>query len=156
VLYECDQLDTQLAKYSQNSDQTLLLKMSSGHVWPWIRYVRSRRIYPIKLPDMSNPLKNFHLNFDSWAMRHQIRWTLDIRVTLIQGISSQRDFFPNLKISLPILHELKKPRFLWNRKKSAKSKGLEPWIHSKVGGRWWGSSLHRNPRKESTKNSSNH
>jgi hypothetical protein len=35
-------------------------------------------------------------------------------------------FFPNLKISLPILHEFKKPRFLWNREKSAKSKGLEP------------------------------
>jgi hypothetical protein len=35
-----------------------------------------------------------------------------------------------------------------------KSKGLEPWIHSKVRGRWWGSSYHPNSWKESKKNSS--
>jgi hypothetical protein len=44
-------------------------------------------------------------------------------------------FFPNPKISLPILDELEKPRFLWNREKFTKSKGLEPWVHFKVGGR---------------------
>jgi hypothetical protein len=44
-------------------------------------------------------------------------------------------FFPNPKISLPILDELEKPRFWWNREKSSKSMGLEPWVHSKVGGR---------------------
>jgi hypothetical protein len=46
-----------------------------------------------------------------------------------------RRFFPNTKIFILILDELKKPRFLGNREKSAKSKGLEQWIHSKVRGR---------------------
>jgi hypothetical protein len=42
-------------------------------------------------------------------------------------------FFPNPKISLPILDELKKSKFWGIREKSTKSKGLELWIHSKVG-----------------------
>jgi hypothetical protein len=29
---ECDQLDTRLARYDQNSEQTLLLKLPGGHV----------------------------------------------------------------------------------------------------------------------------
>jgi hypothetical protein len=36
---EWDQLETRFAKYGQNSHQTLLLKMSSGDVWPWTGYV---------------------------------------------------------------------------------------------------------------------
>jgi hypothetical protein len=44
-------------------------------------------------------------------------------------------FFPNLNISLPILDELEESRFWWKREKSTKLKGLEPWIHSKIGGR---------------------
>jgi hypothetical protein len=47
----------------------------------------------------------------------------------------QKRFFPNPKISLPILDELKESTFWRKREKSVKSKGLEPWIHSKVGGR---------------------
>jgi hypothetical protein len=47
----------------------------------------------------------------------------------------RKRFFPNAKISLPILGELKKLRFWRNREKSTKLKGLEPWIHSQVGGR---------------------
>jgi hypothetical protein len=47
----------------------------------------------------------------------------------------QMRFFPNPKIFLPILDELKESRFWRKREKSAKSKGLERWIHSKVGGR---------------------
>jgi hypothetical protein len=47
----------------------------------------------------------------------------------------KRFFFPNPNISLPILDELKESRFWWKREKSTKSNGLEPWIHSKVGGR---------------------
>jgi hypothetical protein len=35
-------------------------------------------------------------------------------------------FFPNPKIFLPILDELKEPMFWGKREKSAKSKGLEP------------------------------
>jgi hypothetical protein len=31
---ECDQLDTRLARYDQNSEQTLLLKLSGRHVRP--------------------------------------------------------------------------------------------------------------------------
>jgi hypothetical protein len=45
-------------------------------------------------------------------------------------------FFPNLKIFFPILDELKEPRFSKKREKSTKSKGLESWIHFKIGGRW--------------------
>jgi hypothetical protein len=44
-------------------------------------------------------------------------------------------FFSNPKISIPILDELKEPRFWDKREKSAKSKGLDPWIHPKIGGR---------------------
>jgi hypothetical protein len=62
---EWDQLDTRLAKYDQNSEQTLLLKLSSRHVRPWTGYVRFRRIYPVLEPDMSSLPRNFLLNFDS-------------------------------------------------------------------------------------------
>jgi hypothetical protein len=41
-----------------------------------------------------------------------------------------------------------------DEEKSMKSKELELWIHSKVGGRWWGLSCHPYPWKESKKNSS--
>jgi hypothetical protein len=37
---EWDQLDTRLARYDKNSEQTLLLKLSGGHVWLWTGYVR--------------------------------------------------------------------------------------------------------------------
>jgi hypothetical protein len=60
---------------------------------------------------------------------------LDTRVTSTHGTSFQRGFFPNPKISLLILDELKDPRFQEKWEKSIKSKGLEPWIHSKIGGR---------------------
>jgi hypothetical protein len=43
--------------------------------------------------------------------------------------------FPNPKISLSILDQLKEPRFWGKWEKSAKSKGLEQWIHFKIGGR---------------------
>jgi hypothetical protein len=60
-----DQLDTLLAKYGQNNHQTLLLKISSGHVRPRTGYVWSRQIYPVNLPDMSGLAGNILLNFDS-------------------------------------------------------------------------------------------
>jgi hypothetical protein len=47
----------------------------------------------------------------------------------------QKKFLPNPKISLPILNELEEYRFCRKWEKSVKSKRLEPWIHSKVGGR---------------------
>jgi hypothetical protein len=42
-------------------------------------------------------------------------------------------FFPNPVTSLPILDELEKPSFWGKWEKPAKSKGLEPWTHSKIG-----------------------
>jgi hypothetical protein len=51
---EWDQLDTRLARYDQNSEQTLLLKLPGGHVWSWTGYVRFRRIYPVIEPDMTS------------------------------------------------------------------------------------------------------
>jgi hypothetical protein len=39
---KCDQLDTRLVEYDQNLEQTLLLKLSGGHVRPWTGYVRFR------------------------------------------------------------------------------------------------------------------
>jgi hypothetical protein len=62
---EWDQLDTRLARYDQNSEQTLLLKLPGGHVRPWTGYVWFRRIYPVIEPDMSSLPRNFFLNFDS-------------------------------------------------------------------------------------------
>jgi hypothetical protein len=60
---------------------------------------------------------------------------LDTRVTSIKGTIFSKRFFPNLKISLPILDEIENSSFWGNWKKSAKLKGLEPWIHSNDGGR---------------------
>jgi hypothetical protein len=62
---EWDQLDIRLAKYDQNSEQTLSLKLPSGHVRPWTGYVRVWRIYPVIEPDMSGLPRNFLLTFDS-------------------------------------------------------------------------------------------
>jgi hypothetical protein len=62
---EWDQLDTWLARYDQNSEQTLLLKIPGGHVRLWTGYVRFRRIYPVIEPNMSSLLRNFLVNFDS-------------------------------------------------------------------------------------------
>jgi hypothetical protein len=47
----------------------------------------------------------------------------------------ERDFFSNPMISLPILDELKNIGFGGNEEKSVKSKELETWIHSNIGGR---------------------
>jgi hypothetical protein len=60
--------------------------------------------------------------------------------TLTQGSPKHKEkvskeFFLNLKISLSILDGLEESRFWREREKFAKSKGLEPWIHSKVRGR---------------------
>jgi hypothetical protein len=44
---EWNQSNLWLANYAQNSNQTLLLKMYSEHVWHWNRYVRSHRICPV-------------------------------------------------------------------------------------------------------------
>jgi hypothetical protein len=44
-------------------------------------------------------------------------------------------FFLNPKISFSILDELKEFRFWGKWEKLTKSKRLEPWIHSKDGGR---------------------
>jgi hypothetical protein len=46
-----------------------------------------------------------------------------------------KEVLPNPKISLLILDELEEPRFGKKWEKSIKSKGLEPWIHSKIGSR---------------------
>jgi hypothetical protein len=62
---EWDQLDNRLARYDQNSEQTLLLKLPGGHVRPCTGYVQFRWIYPVIEPDMSGLLRNFLLNFDS-------------------------------------------------------------------------------------------
>jgi hypothetical protein len=62
---EWDQLDTRLARYDQNSEQTLLLKHPNGHVRPCTGYVRFQRIYRVIEPDMSGLPRNFLLTFDS-------------------------------------------------------------------------------------------
>jgi hypothetical protein len=60
-----DQSDLQLASYDKKSHQIVLLKLSGGHVRPWIGYVRSRPDIFRKRGYMSRPPKNFLLNFDS-------------------------------------------------------------------------------------------
>jgi hypothetical protein len=60
---------------------------------------------------------------------------MDTRVTSTKGTIFPKRFFPNPKNSLPILDELEKSNFWGNWEKSAKSRGQEPWIHSKDGGR---------------------
>jgi hypothetical protein len=46
-----------------------------------------------------------------------------------------KKFFPNPKISLPILDELEETRSWGKWEKSTKSMGLESWIYSKIIGR---------------------
>jgi hypothetical protein len=92
---EWDQSNLRLGNYAQNSHQMLLLKMSSRHVRPWTGYVRSGRIYLVKVPDMSGPPRNILLNFDYWAMRHQIGWNkYPIKVTF----SHKWPYFQTLSI----------------------------------------------------------
>jgi hypothetical protein len=52
---ELEQSDLRLENYVQNNHLTLLLKMSDEHVQPWTGYVRSHRIYLVKVLDMSGP-----------------------------------------------------------------------------------------------------
>jgi hypothetical protein len=47
----------------------------------------------------------------------------------------KKRFSPNPKFSLLILDKPKESRFWRKQGKSTKSKGLEPWIYSMVGGR---------------------
>jgi hypothetical protein len=51
---ELNQLDTRLARYDQNSEQTLMLKLPDGHVRPWTGHVRFRQICPA-YPETSFP-----------------------------------------------------------------------------------------------------
>jgi hypothetical protein len=46
---EWDQLETQLARYEQNSEQTLLLKLPDGHVRPWTGYVQPTQKFSSQL-----------------------------------------------------------------------------------------------------------
>jgi hypothetical protein len=62
---EWDQLDTRLARYDKNSEQTMLLKLPGGHVRHWTGYVRFWQIYPVNEPDMSGLPRNVLPNFDS-------------------------------------------------------------------------------------------
>jgi hypothetical protein len=94
---EWDQTDTWLAKYGQNRERT------SG--WNYqIGYCLVGGLWKRGFPPKIHP---FLPKLDSWAIGNQIRWNLDPRVTSTQGISSQKRFFPNSKIPLPILNELK-------------------------------------------------
>jgi hypothetical protein len=78
--------------------------------------------------------------FDSWATVLQIKWKLDTRITSTQETSSQQRFFSKSNDFPSDFAWTQKLRFWGNEEKFMKSKGLEPWIHSKVEGRWWGSS----------------
>jgi hypothetical protein len=143
---EWDQSDLRLRNYAQNSDLMSCWNCKTGPSGLGNRILRfwqknsQNRTLRYGKPDPPVLPGQNTWKFDSWAIGHQIGWNLDTRVTSTQGTSFQKRFFPNPKISLPILDELEEPRFWRNREKSAKSKGLEPWIHSKDGGRWWGSS----------------
>jgi hypothetical protein len=50
------------------------------------------------------------------------------------------EVFPQSNDFLSDFGWTQKPMFWGNKEKSMKSKGPEPWIDTKVGGRWWGSS----------------
>jgi hypothetical protein len=112
------------------------------------------RICPISTDISDDQPRYFCLNFDSGATRHQIVWNLDIRVTSIQGTSSRRCFSQIQRFLFWFSMNSKNLGFEINGRNI--SNGLELWIHTKIGGRWWGSSYHQNPWKESMKNSSNY
>jgi hypothetical protein len=58
-------IGTQLARYDQNSEQILLLKLPGGHVRPWTGYAWFWRIYPVNEPNMSGLPRKFLPNIDS-------------------------------------------------------------------------------------------
>jgi hypothetical protein len=142
---EWDQTNTRLAKYGQNSERTSdwnyqldiicwdvskNMNYQSDIVWVksdnicWDRTLSTGR----SLDTCFSPKVLLFLpKFDSWGIGHQIRLNLDTMVTSTQRASSDFGW-------------TKKPRFWGKEEKSMKSKRLEPWIHSKVGGSWWGSS----------------
>jgi hypothetical protein len=76
---EWDQLDIRLARYDQNSEQTLLLKLLGGHVRPWTGYVQFQRINPVNEPDMSAYLET---SFPTLILE---LWGTKIDETWIQG-----------------------------------------------------------------------
>jgi hypothetical protein len=84
----------------------------------------------------SPKIRSFLPKFDSWAIILQIKWNLDTRVTSTQEKVPQRGF-PKSNAFPFNFGWIKKPMFWGNEEKSMKSNELEPWIHSKVRGRWW-------------------
>jgi hypothetical protein len=110
-------------------------KLPGGHVRTWTEYVWSQT-------DISEKggICPVHLEIFFSTLILELRGTkLDEIWT--QGSPQPKEkvpkefFFSNSKISVPILDELEESRFWGNQKKFTKSKGLEPWIHSKAGGR---------------------
>jgi hypothetical protein len=79
----------------------------------WDRALPARR----SLETWTSPKNCLFLSkLDSWAIGHQTGWNLDSRVTSTQGTSSQKRFFPNPKILLLILDELKNLGFRGTRR----------------------------------------
>jgi hypothetical protein len=128
---------TTAKKWSQQNYEASIRKMGSiGHT---VSKLRSRQSSKVELkmpartsppetvsdlsgnwPGLVRPIQNyaqflyntepFIPNLDSSATSHKMEWNLNIRVISTQG-TSFKEVSSNLKIFLPILDELKKPRF---------------------------------------------
>jgi hypothetical protein len=125
---EWDKLDTRLAKYDQNSEQTLLLKLPGGHVRPWTGYIQYSSWICPAYPEIF--FSTLILELQGTKMDET--WTLGSPQHKEQV---SNEVFPKSKYFFLILDELEEPRFWENWEKSTKLKGLEPWIYFKIGGR---------------------
>jgi hypothetical protein len=102
---ECDQSDLRLANYTENSHQTLLLKMFDGHVRPWTGYVWPRQIYPKKhviCPVYPETSQDSYLSFQHWFLSYEtLNWMklghkdhLNIKNTSPKEVFSKFKDFP--------------------------------------------------------------
>jgi hypothetical protein len=153
-----DQLDTRLVRYVQNCEWTsgwksqfdiVRLGVSGAQNWRpdlirvtsdivrWGRTLSGRWSLENVIFSQNLPLSSqvWFLSYiaPNW-MKIGHKGHLNTRNKFPKVIFSKSNDFPS------DFGWTQKPRFWENEEKFMKSKGLEAWIHSKVGGRRWGSS----------------
>jgi hypothetical protein len=86
--------------------------------------------------------QNLPLSSQVWFLSYSAPNWMKLRHNghLNTGNKFPKEVFPKSKDFPSDFGWTRKPKFWGNKLNSMKSKGLEPWIHSKVGDRWQGSS----------------
>jgi hypothetical protein len=161
---ECDQTDIRLAKYGQNSERTSswnnqsdivqldhilsgwAINYLAGHTlsdWRSLETQTISRTLSGSSQTMYSPSGQYPLlSPQTWFLNYGApNWTkLRHKGHLNTRNKFPNEVFPKFKDFPSDFRWIQKPRFWGNEEKSMKSKGLDPWIHSKIEDRWWGSS----------------